>query len=106
MENNNITSHFKYNYRAFFYVDKFCKEEIEQASNNASDGFNELDRKLFKSIVVKVDEEERCLDITFISEIDIERRNWLRAIQYYCKLLAKEDGMYQYLFGKRLLASL
>lgn len=105
MKLNKATGYYESVFNAYFFVDIFEKAFLESKISNAITNFNGLERKLFKSIEVTIDINKKCLKVKLISSIDIERRNWLRSIQYFSKLLALEEGMEKYIYGRRLLFS-
>lgn len=68
--------------------------------------FNSLPRKVGhkKGIDVKINARKSCFDITLTSDIPLSANNYLRAAQYFSKVLAIQPGMSKYIVGGRLLA--
>lgn len=105
MKFNTTTGYYESVFNAYFFVDLFDNTFLESIISKAISNFNGLERKFFKSIEVTVDNNKKCLKVKLMSSIDLERRNWLRSIQYFSKLLATEEGMEKYIYGRRMLFS-
>lgn len=96
---------FRYSYNAYFISSLFNVSILNPAISTAVAFFNSLPRKVGykKHIVVNVNHNLRCLSIDLESDIPLAPVNYLRAAQYFSKVLALQPGMGNYIVNGRLL---
>ena len=97
---------YKYDFQAYFISKNFDTSVLKDAVRIAENNFNNLSRAegFEKKISVIVDNKAKCLKISSHSNIFVEKRNYLRSLQYFSKDLAKQKGLKEYIIGgKRLL---
>jgi hypothetical protein len=96
---------YHYKYKAYFVSSNFNSMVLNTVIPTAVQIFNNLPRKNGhkKHINVSVNAFQRCLDIQLESDIQLDPVNYLRAIQFFCKVLSSQPGMAGYITNGRLL---
>lgn len=95
---------YTYTFDAFFVSKLFQTSILIPAITNAENIYNALPRKNKKQINVNINTAKRCLEINLYSAIPIAPKNWLRASQYFSKILSTQVGLKNYIVaGRRLL---
>lgn len=96
---------YSYLFPAHFVCNQFDVSLLTVVIPAAVRIYNALPRKAGhrKSIAVSINPVNKCLDITLTSDIRLAPINYLRAAQYFSKVLALQPGMSGYIADGRLL---
>lgn len=96
---------YSYLFPAHFICNQFDVSLLTIVIPAAVKIYNALPRKAGhrKNITVSINPINKCLDITLASDIWLAPINYLRAAQYFSKVLASQPGMSSYVADGRLL---
>lgn len=97
---------YKYRFKAEFVSSYFEPKILQTAIKNSENTFNALKRKASKHLDVRLDEKNGSLDIELSTDIYLAAPNYLRAVQYFSKVLSTQPGLEKYICGRRLLRRL
>lgn len=96
---------YNYSFKAYFLYSGFNVTLLNSVIPSSVTLYNSLPRKAGhkKHLSVRINTTQRCLEMYLGSDIEIDPINYLRAAQYFSKVLSLQPGMGSYIVDGRLL---